>query len=146
MPLTFQVVNADAATARIGKAIGRMGHFAGNEMPNEMAQWQTADMHRHNAPMKLSRWRSHRRSVSTIIRPHSKFETLRSEAHQRKLLRRLRRGALRKAGERVALRFSVAEQAHLRLKTSTRPILRETLYEEFVQRMKQAFAQAIAWS
>jgi hypothetical protein len=132
MPLIWTVVNADTVATRIGKAIGHITYFAGVEMPREMSQWQTEDMHRKRPATKKSKWRSHHKSVSTIIRPHSRYETERSRKFQQGLRRRLKRRK-RPSADQARLRFS------------TRPILREVLHQRFIERMQQALGETVKW-
>jgi hypothetical protein len=80
----------------------------------------------------MSRWVRHKRSAATLIRPHSRYETERSKKYQQGLRRRLKR---RKRPSAEATR----------LHTSTRPILRETLYQEFVKGLEQAFVETVTW-
>jgi hypothetical protein len=114
--------------------VGHIGYFAGVEMPREFSAWQTDDMHRHRPATHLSRWRRHQKSASTIIRPHSRYETERSERVQRRIARRLKRAAAKG-------RTIVAP----RLRTSTRPILREELHQRFVERLGAAFKETVTW-
>jgi len=132
MSLTIQFQNADEAASRFGKMIDRIGYFAGVEMPREMSAWQTQDMHRKRPATKRGPWAHHQKSASTIIRPHSRYEVERSKAYQAGLLRRLRRA------RRVI-------RTHIELRRSTRPILRESLYQQFIERLSAAFYETITW-
>ena len=132
MPLTIEVANADALVKQVGTMIGHIGYFAGVEMPREMSRWQTEDMHRKKPATKLSRWRSHQKTVKTLVRPHSRYETERSKKYQTRVWRRLRR-TKRVIYDRIQLR------------TSTRPILRPALEDRLWERMEAAFKETVTW-
>jgi hypothetical protein len=133
MPFKFEIANRDEVVNRVGSMIGRITSFANNDMPAAFSAWQKQDMHRKRSSMKATRWRRHRKSVQTIVRPHSRYETLKSMTYQKRLLRRLRRVRRRVITEHIRLRFS------------NRPILREQLYREFIERMARSFFESIKW-
>jgi hypothetical protein len=133
MSFTFEIANADAIAKTVGKMIGSITYFGGVEMPKELSDWQTQDVHRKRPGTKRSRWRRGSTQVQTLFRPHSRYETTRSQLHQRRLLRRLRR-----TKRRVITDF-------IQLKRSTRPILRESLIEQLRNRMVTALFETISW-
>jgi hypothetical protein len=133
MPFTFEIANADAIAKTVGKMIGNITYFGGVEMPKEMSDWQVQDMHRKRPGTTRKRWRRGATSAQTIIRPHSRYETARSQAYQKRLLRRLRR-----TRRRVITNY-------IQLRRSTRPILRESLFDQFCTRMQQAMQETIVW-
>jgi len=135
MPFEFKVNNADALAEAIGEMIGKITYFGNVGMPREMSEWQMQDMHRKRAATRRRRWRAHKTSAETIIRPHSRFEVERSRRYQQRLSRRLRSKHKRPSVELVAI-----EQRH-----SMRPILRESLYQRFVERMSEAMQETIVW-
>jgi hypothetical protein len=132
MGFTMEIPNVDETVARIGKMMGHISYFANVEMRQEFNAWQTQDMHRKKASTKGSKWRRHQKSVTTIIRPHSFYETTRSQAYQSKLKRRLRRR------KKPLNEF-------IRLRTSTRPILRQSIYDLLPPRMEAALNETITW-
>jgi hypothetical protein len=132
MPFEIKFANADAMANRIGGMIGHITYFGGVEMPREFSAWQTDDMHRKRPATQVSRWARHQKSATTLIRPHSRYETLRSKRYQQGLARRLKRRK-KPSKERARLRFS------------TRPILRESLHRRFIERMTMAFVETIKW-
>jgi hypothetical protein len=115
--------------------IGHITYFGSVEMPRELSQWQTEDMHRKRAGTKRKRWRAHKTSAVTLIRPHSRYEVQRSRAYQTGLRRRIRSKRKRPSEAIVAAR----------LRRSTRPILRESLYQAFTQRLTAAFHETVSW-
>jgi hypothetical protein len=133
MSFTFEIANADAIAKTVGKMIGSITYFGGVEMPKEMSDWQTEDVHRKRPGTKRSRWRRGSTQVQTLFRPHSRYETMRSQLYQRRLLRRLRR-----TKRRVITDF-------IQLKRSTRPILRESLIDQLRNRMVTALFETISW-
>ena len=133
MSFTFEIANADAIAKTVGKMIGSITYFGGVEMPKEMSDWQTEDVHRKRPGTKRSRWRRGSTQVQTLFRAHSRYETTRSQLYQRRLIRRLRR-----TKRRVITDF-------IQLKRSTRPILRESLIEQLRNRMVTALFETISW-
>lgn len=139
--LSFQFANGDEVANRFGKMIGRIGYFGGVEMTRQMSKWQNEDMHRRRAATKPTRWKKGIKQASTKIRPHSRFEVRRSEAYQAgKALRLKVVGGVRRY--RKVKRRSTGP---IRQKTSTRPILRQSLYQQFVTRESDAF-QKLSWA
>lgn len=130
--ISLEVVGAGEFATHIREMIGRISHFANIDMANEFAGWQREDMHRKHAAVKKSSWWNHKRSASTTIRPHSRYEMARSHAYQQRLRKRLGRG---KKG------FVAPSQ----LRHSTRPILRESLDKQFHDRLTQLFFEKIHW-
>jgi hypothetical protein len=142
MPFTFQVVNLAEVTNRVGSMIGHIGYFAGVEMPRETSQWQTQDMHRKKPATRVTRWKQHQKSARTIIRPHSLWE----------MTRRFRRPTsvmgpptLHQYRERLAKSLR-RKRKNAPIRTSTRPILREELFDLWVARLTKAFHETITWS
>jgi hypothetical protein len=133
MPLTFDVANADEVAKTVGKMIGSITYFGG-EMPKELSDWQTDDMHRKRPGTKRTRWRRGSTKAQTTVRQHSLFETERSELYQKRLLRRLRRAT----GRRVIKGF-------IQLRRSNRPVLRESLVTQLYARLGTALRETIVW-
>jgi hypothetical protein len=132
MSFEINLPNVDEFVMRIGKMMGQINYFANVEMRQEFNAWQTQDLHRKKASTKGSKWRRHQKRVTTIIRPHSFYETTRSQAYQSKLKRRLRRR------KKPLNEF-------IRLRTSTRPILRQSIYDLLPPRMEDALRETIVW-
>jgi hypothetical protein len=137
MPFTFEVNGADALAKTAGKMIGSITYFGGVEMPKELSDWQTDDMHRHKPGTKRSKWRRGSTNVQTVVRPHSRYETERSAQYQKRLLRRIRRVGKTKRFKQIT--------DFIQLKRSSRPILRESLVQQLVNRMAQAMQETIVW-
>lgn len=137
--LKFEFANAAEVAKRIGAMIGHVSYFGNVEMGKELSAWQTEDMHRQRSATRKTKWRRHQKSALTIIRPHSLYEVTRSQQYQKRVKRKLRS---RKA---APTRWRAPRTAHVRLKTSMRPILRESLYQQFVQRLGAAFSETITW-
>jgi hypothetical protein len=56
--ITIDAAGAAALAKTLGKMIGRITYFGGVEMPKEMSDWQTDDVHRKKPATKRSRWRA----------------------------------------------------------------------------------------
>jgi hypothetical protein len=133
MALEINLPNVDEVVTRIGKMMGHISYFANVEMRQEFNAWQTQDLHRSKGRTKGSKWRRHAKSVTTIIRPHSWYETQRSQAYQTRLQRKLRR------------RKKPLKQ-FIQLRTSMRPILRESVYAVLPPRMQAALNETLTWN
>jgi len=137
MPLTFEVANADAIAKTVGKMIGSITYMGGVEVPKELSDWQTNDMHRKRPGTTRKKWRRGSTQAQTIVRQHSQYETQRSQLYQRRLLRRLRRVGTTK-------RFRQVSQ-FIQLRRSSRPVLRESLIQQLYARMQTALRETVAW-
>jgi hypothetical protein len=137
MPFTFEVANADAIAKTVGKMIGSITYMGGVELPKELSDWQTDDMHRKKPGTKRSRWRRGSTKSQTVVRQHSLFETERSQLYQRRLLRQVRRAGTGK-------RFKAITD-FIQLRRSNRPVLREQLVNQLVNRMVTALRETIVW-
>jgi hypothetical protein len=136
--LTISSEGADAFIKTIGTMIGRITYFGGVEMPKEMSDWQTDDVHRRKPATKRSRWRASSTKVQTLFRPHSRFETEKSALYQRRLMRRVRRVGTTKRFKQI--------NDYIQLKRSSRPILRDSLARELEDRMATAMSETISWT
>jgi hypothetical protein len=136
VPLTFEAINFDAMAKKVGSMVGHITYFGSVEMPRELSQWQTQDMHRKRPAVKRRRWRARKTRALTLIRPHSRAEVLRSRAYQAGLRRRIRSKRKRPSEAVIAVR----------LRHSTRPILREILYAQFVDRLTRALHETVNWT
>jgi hypothetical protein len=137
MPFTFDVINADEIAKTVGKMIGRITYLGGVEIPKELSNWQTGDVHRRRPATKRSRWRRGSTQSQTLFRPHSRYETERSTTYQRRLLRRIRRVGKTKRFKQIS--------DFIQLKRSTRPILREGLIEQLRANMVKALFETVSW-
>lgn len=136
MPFTINV-DTSGPSNRIGGMVRAITIFGSRGIRREMDAWQTDQMHRQNAWSKRVPWRAHRAGAFTIIRPHSKFEVDRSRAYQMGQRRKQRAAARRKKPVLIAIANP---------KTSTRPILRESLLDALAARLSAALARSITWS
>jgi len=134
MSFTLEIGNADAVADTVGKMIGRITYLGAVEMPKEMGDWETKDVHRKRPGKKRKKWRRGSTQVQTLFRPHSKYETQQSTLYQRRLLRRLRRAT----GRKIITDF-------IQLKRSNRPILRASLIEQLGSRMARALFESVSW-
>ena len=134
MPFTMTIANAAEVANTIGAMIGRITYMGGVELPKEMGDWETKDVHRKRPGKKRKKWRRGSTQVQTLFRPHSQYETQRSTLYQRRLLRRLRRAT----GRRIITDF-------IQLRRSARPVLRETLLEQLQTRMTTALFETVSW-
>jgi hypothetical protein len=136
--LTISAEGADALVKTVGKMIGHITYFGGVEMPKEMSDWQTDDVHRKKPATKRSRWRGGSTKVQTLFRPHSRYETEQSTLYQRRLMRRLRRVGTTKRFRQI--------NDFIQLKRSSRPILRDSLVRELEDRMATTMSETISWT
>jgi hypothetical protein len=119
--MPFSVDNLEAVDKKLESMLNKLDYFSKVEMGHVLSQWQTDNIHRHR-PFTL-RWRGQKRQVVTKFRPHSLYEVKRS------LL-----------AERRAKRHGAPP-----LHTSTRPILREDMWQLLVDQMTRAFHDTIKW-
>ena len=138
MPFVMAVANQVEVANTIGKMIGRITYCGGVELPKELSDWQTDDVHRRKPATKRSRWRGGSTKVQTLFRPHSRYETEKSTLHQRRLMRRLRRVGTTKRFKQI--------NDYIQLKRSSRPILRDSLVRELEDRMATAMFETISWT
>ncbi len=132
--MTFVIVTGtEEVVEKLTGMRDRISHFANVDMANEFAAWQREDLHRKHAAVKKSTWWNHKRSASTTIRPHSRYEMARSKAYQQGLRRRM--------GRRKNKTTAVPGQIH----RSTRPILREAIEKLFFSRLTAVFYEKIKW-
>jgi hypothetical protein len=110
-----------AIDKRLSSMLEKLDHFGRVELGEVMSSWQVGDVHRHR-PFTM-RWRGRQRKVVTMFRPHSRWEMKRE-------LRLTRR----------ALRRHQVPHAY-----STRPVLREVMWDRLVSEMTAAFQSAIKW-
>ena len=120
--LKVNIMGAGAFEKRLEDMAEQLKKLGTQDIGAELKEWQSADMHRKRPKTRVSK---RGKRASTIIRPHSVAEMKRSH---RVLLRAKRR----KAGIAALKRFS------------TRPILRNELYEKFTERMRALLA-SVKW-
>ena len=138
MPFVMAVANQVEVANTIGKMIGRITYCGGVELPKELSDWQTKDVHRKRPATTRSRWRRGSTKVQTLFRPHSRYETEQSTRYQRRLLRRVKRVGTTK-------RFKPITD-FIQLKRSTRPVLRDELIEQLSARMAAALFETVTWT
>jgi hypothetical protein len=119
-------IDTTGPLATIGGMLRKLDHFKRVDIGAELSAWQTEDMHR-NRPFTI-RNRS-KGTAATKIRPHSRYEVQRSRMAQRRIARRSKRAGY------------VPEQR----RWSTRPILREELYNRLIERMSRVFSDKLKW-
>jgi hypothetical protein len=135
-------VDAEALLKRIDGMLGRLRHFRRIDLGAEMSEWQVDDMHRHR-PFTMRARAAGR--ASTVIRPHSLYEMLRSEGVllEAKQLRHVRR-ALKKH-----LRQPLPRTRKLNLRQhrhwSMRPILRAQIFAQLTSRYALLLAEKLKW-
>ena len=111
--------------------INKVDHFKRVDIGMTMSQWQTEDLHRHKPFTMRSRAKG---TAATVVRPHSRFEVLRSRYAERGQARVAK--LLAKPRKR-AYRGKLAIYRNYR-RWSTRPILREEMYVTLTRRMSDA--------
>jgi hypothetical protein len=122
-------VDTSIFVKRIDKMLARIDHVKRVEIGVILSKWQVEDMDRKKPFTRRSRAKG---QALTVIRPHSLFEMKRSTRFQRRLVRMSKRKR----------KPYIAPQA--RLHTSTRPILREELFDKLATRMQELTA-SIKW-
>ena len=137
MDVTVQI-NTDEIVKTLGRMIGKITYMGGVELPKELSDWQTKDVHRKRPATTRSRWRRGSTKVQTLFRPHSRYETEKSTLYQRRLIRRLRRVGTTKRFKQIS--------DYIQLKRSSRPILRDSLVKELEDRMVTAMFETISWT
>lgn len=125
---SLSIENADGAADVLQDMLNKINHFKAVDIGEVMSNWQTADMHRHR-PFTMRARRAGR--ATTIVRPHSRYEVIRSERTQRRIARRIKKG----------LPNLTPFQVH----TSMRPILREELIDTLSQRLNDAASEKLVW-
>jgi len=101
-------------------------------------------MHRHRPFTMRNRGKG---TATTKIRPHSLYEMRRSAAYERRYARALPRyEAFIASGKkrRRKAKYITAVEVHQE-KWSTRPILRDELYNELMQRLSPMLVRKLGW-
>jgi hypothetical protein len=121
--------------------IHEIAHAKRIDIGQELSDWQTEDMHRGRPFTMRSRAKG---TATTVIRPHSLYEMLRSEgaALPIKDRRRLVRGLRSHLGHPLDRKFSRTFREHRHW--STRPILRAEL-EDALERRLHDLLHKISW-
>lgn len=109
--------------------IRKVNHFKRVDIGTTLSDWQTEDLHRKRPFTMRSRAKG---MAATRIRPHSRYEVMRSRKAQRRLARRAKRKTF------------IAASAIYR-KWSTRPILRADMRTLLVRRLSDALHKLIVW-
>src|SRR3954469_3217442 len=134
-------VNIDTAGAlqAISGMIRRIDHFRRVGIGAELSAWQVEDMHRHRPFTMRSRAQGR---AATVVRPHSRYEVMRSRQTQRKVQRVLK--AMAKPRARPYRGKGMLYLAYRR--TSARAILRDELLAQLAARMREAMHRLLMWT
>jgi hypothetical protein len=108
----------DRVTKKIDGMRFKIRHLEHVDVPHEMRDWETGDVHRH-APG------THRTRLGgkVLFRPHSRYEMARHRAAMRRILKH--HGILRPP--------------------STRPILRQIMIDRLRERMTRLVSEKLQW-
>src|SRR4051794_2012829 len=133
-------VNIDTAgpLQMVSGMIRRIDHFRRVGIGAELSAWQVEDMHRHRPFTMRSRAQGR---AATVVRPHSRYEVLRSRQTPRKGQRVLR--AVAKPRTRLYRGKGLVYPAYR--KTSARAILRDELLAQLATRMRGAMHRLLMW-
>jgi len=118
--------------------IRRIDHFRRVDIGTELSAWQVEDMHRHRPFTMRSRAQGR---AATVVRPHSRYEVLRSRQTQRKV----RRGIKELAKPRARPYRGKGMLYLAYRKTSARAILRDELLAQLATRMRGAMHRLLMW-
>lgn len=116
--------------------IRRIDHFRRVDIGTELSAWQVEDMHRHRPFTMRSRAQGR---AATVVRPHSRYEVLRSRQTQRKVRRVLKVLAKPRTRPYCGLLYLAYR------KTSARAILRDELLAQLATRMREAMHRLLMW-
>jgi hypothetical protein len=114
-------IDTSGPLGALNDMLGQLQHFGRVTIGQELSSWQVDDMHRHRPFTERNRGK---KSASTLVRPHSRYEVNRSRMAQRRVARRARKK-------------NALEPAPV-LRWSTRPILRAELLASLQTRLDEA--------
>jgi hypothetical protein len=134
----FDQRDIDRLQKRMENMAKHIAHIKRIDIGQELSDWQTHDLHRHRPFTMRSRAKG---QASTKIRPHSLFEMQQSVRAQRKVKRIV---AALEAGKRV--RKTRLHYLRWQQHYSTRPILREQIYNLLPPRMANMLRDHLKWS
>jgi hypothetical protein len=136
MPITVKDAGQASALRRM---IGNVTHLKRVGIGTALSEWQTEDMHRHRPFTMRSRAAG---KATTKVRPHSLFEVNRSLYAQKGMVRVQK--LLAKPRKR-AYRGQFAIYQFYRARTSTRPYLRDSMFEALTVRLGELLQKELSW-
>jgi len=126
-------VDTSGPHAAVDAMVKKLSHFRRVDIGQEMSDWQVEDMNRHRPFTMRSRAKGR---AATVVRPHSLYEVKQRARPVKKYERAIRR-LLR--GKKVR---KLPELPH---RTSTRPYLRDVLYQQLQERMQRLLREKLQW-
>jgi hypothetical protein len=135
-------VDVDALEKRVVDMLGKIDHFKRVDIGQQMSEWQSEELHRHKPFTMRSRAKG---LATTIIRPHSLYEMLRSEGYALPLKqqRRAVRGLRSHLGHPLSRKFVRTLRSHRHW--STRPILRAEMEERLWAELLLLRDEKVKW-
>jgi len=131
-------VDASKPHAAVNGMLQKLQHFRRIDIGQEMSAWQVEDLHRNRPFTMRSRAKGR---AATVIRPHSLFEveqrTRVTKGYERAVRRLLRQLA---GGKRRVRKIPKPIQ-----RTSTRPYLRQSMYQVLQDRMARLLREKLKW-
>ena len=142
--MAFQItIDAQAALDRVNDMLHKIDHFKRVDIGAGLSQFQTEDMHRHRPFTMRSRAKG---LATTVVRPHSLYEMERSGRIQRRYAKaRTRYLGYIAAGKQRRRKPKYVSLAESYRHWSTRPVLRQEMYDVLNQRMTRLFIDKIHW-
>jgi len=131
-------IDANKAHAAVDGMIKKLNHFRRVDIGYELSDWQVHDMHRHRPFTMRSRAKGR---AATVVRPHSLYEVQQRGKITKGYERAVRRLLKQLAGSKRKVR-KIPKPIH---RTSTRPYLRESLYQILQRRMQRLMAEKLKW-
>jgi hypothetical protein len=131
-------VDTSKPHAAVDGMLRKLTHFRRVDVGMELSNWQVEDLHRNRPFTMRSRGRGR---AATVIRPHSLFEVEQrariTKGYERAVRRLLRQLA---GGKRRVRKIPKPIQ-----RTSTRPYLRESMYQILQRRMQRLLRDKLKW-
>ena len=136
-------IDTQALLDKVNGMLHKIDHFKRVDIGAELSAFQIENMHRHRPFTMRSRAKG---TATTIVRPHSLYEMVRSEgvALTPVQIRRVRKGLskhLQHPLQRTIKAMHLRQHRHW----STRPILRVEMLDLLHQRMIRLFGEKINW-
>lgn len=116
--LTVELKGLDRVEKRLDAMRSKLRHLRAADIPHEMGDFETEDVHRHAPGVHRTRT-----GAKSKFRPHSRYEMMRHRRAVRRIFKE--RGIVRPA--------------------STRPILRQVMIDRLRERMKTMSQEKIKW-
>jgi hypothetical protein len=144
MPIVIDVQSA-AVIARLSDMLNQINYVKRTGIGAALSQFQTEDMHRDRPFTMRSRGAGR---ATTIVRPHSLYEMQRSEMASRQFARATIRyqkfiASGRKYRKRRPKYIAIAMRNYR--KWSTRPILRDVMYDKLKDRLEKMMSEKLRW-